>query len=135
MKKRLGEAKFILVHHSECQSGSYHYHITPSGDRITNAIETDRVQHGNSIEIVLEGNFEDMAPCSTQIEELKSLVLELKQRYPNILVGGHRQVRGDDTTCPGRKFPLKDLLNWSTTGLIAARDAAIEIDVERQYRP
>lgn len=135
MKKKLGEAKFILVHHSACQSRSYHYRISTSGDRITNAVETNRVQHAKSIEIAIEGSFENTSPSSTQIDALKHLILEIKQRYPNILVGGHRQVRGDSTTCPGRKFPLNELLNWSKTGLIEARDAALETDVERQYRP
>jgi N-acetyl-anhydromuramyl-L-alanine amidase AmpD len=135
MNKKLGESKFILVHHSACQSSAYHYRITASGDRITTATETDKVQHAKSIEIVLEGSFENTAPSSNQIDALKNLVLEIKQRYPNISVGGHRQVRGDNTICPGRKFPLNALLSWSKTGLIAARDAAIETDVERQYRP
>ena len=132
---KLHEARFALIHHTACGCGAYHYRVTEAGETITDAPESQRVQHAKSIEVALEGRFEDAVPSARQIDALKALLLELKQRYPNISIGAHRQVRGDQTTCPGRTFPMKELLAWSKIELIAARDAALESDVERQYRP
>ena len=69
------------------------------------------------------------------MEALKALLLDIKRRYPDVVVGGHRQVRGSRTDCPGRKFPLKALLAWSRSGLIKARDDALRDEVESQYYP
>ena len=91
--------------------------------------------HANSIEIGLEGSFSETPPGDLQIEALKDLLLAIKQRYPDVVFGGHRQVRGARTDCPGSKFPLKALLDWTRSGLIKARDAALQDEVERQYHP
>ena len=136
---RLGEVRFALVHHGACpDTGAntrFHYRIRSSGETESRASESERVGRAHCIEIVVEGDFDAAVPPDPQSQALRTLLLELKTRYPRIVVGGHRQVRGAETTCPGRRFPLKGLLAWSRSGLIADRDAALEADVERQYRP
>ena len=132
---RLGEARFALVHHDACADTGFHYRITPSGETEACASESERVGRAHCIEIVLEGDFSGRPPDDPQLKGLRALLLTLKQRYPRIAIGGHRQVRGEKTTCPGRRFPLRELLDWSRSGLLAERDAALEADIERQYRP
>ena len=132
---RLGEAKFALIHHGACADTAFHYRVTASGEAVPAVPETDRAGRAHCIEIVVEGDFDAGVPGSRQSKALRTLLLGLKTRYPSIAIGGHRQVRGEKTTCPGRRFPLKALLAWSKSGLIVERDAALEQDVERQYRP
>ena len=36
-----------------------------------------------------------------------ALVAEIKERYPGIIVGGHREYSA--TACPGRNFPLEEM--------------------------
>ncbi len=129
-----GPIKFVLVHHGACDD-PVHYRVSATGEIAGLLSESERASHTNSIEIGLEGSFSETPPGSLQIEALKDLLLRIKQRYPDVIVGGHRQVRGDRTDCPGRKFPLKALLAWSRSGLIKARDAALQDEVERQYHP
>ena len=129
-----GPIKFALVHHGACD-GRVHYRISRTGQTVAVLSESERASHANSIEIGLEGSFSETPPGDLQIEALKDLLLTLKQRYPDVVFGGHRQVRGARTDCPGRKFPLKALLGWTRSGLIKARDAALQDEVERQYHP
>ena len=129
-----GPIKFALVHHGACD-GRVHYRISRTGQTAAVLSESERASHANSIEIGLEGSFSETPPGDLQIEALKDLLLTLKQRYPDVVFGGHRQVRGARTDCPGRKFPLKALLGWTRSGLIKARDAALQDEVERQYHP
>ena len=131
----LGEVRFALVHHGACDEAAFHHRITASGATESGVGESERAGRAHCIEIVVEGDFDATAPGDAQLEALRALLVGLKTRYPRIVVGGHRQVRGEDTTCPGRRFPLKALLAWSKSGLVAERDAALEADVERQYRP
>ena len=126
--------KFVLVHHAACESPT-HYCISPSGQTSAALAESKRTRHANSIEIGLEGCFAESPPPDVQIDALKALLIELKLRYPDVVVGGHRQVRGARTNCPGRKFPLRALLRWTRSGLLRARDAALREEVERQYHP
>ena len=126
--------KFVLVHHGTCEEQT-HYRISASGQTTAVLSESTRTRHANSIEVGLEGCFSRSPPPNVQIDALKSLLLELKQRYPDVTIGGHRQVRGSRTDCPGRKFPLKALLDWTRAGLLHARDAALREEVERQYHP
>ena len=133
-KLRRGPVKFVLIHHAACDA-RVHYRISGSGETVALLNESERATHANSIEIGLDGSFSESPPDKRQTDVLKDLLLTLKQRYPDVAVGGHRQVRGSRTDCPGRKFPLKALLAWSRSGLIEARDAALQEEVDRQYRP
>ena len=129
-----GSIKFMLVHHAACDD-PVHYRISATGEAVGLLSESERAGHANSIEIGLEGSFSETPPRNLQIEALKDLLLAIKQRYPDVVFGGHRQVRGARTDCPGSKFPLKALLDWTRSGLIKARDAALQDEVERQYHP
>lgn len=129
-----GPVKFVLIHHAACDA-RVHYRISATGETVAVLPESERAHHANAIEIGLEGCFSETPPEDLQIKTLKVLLLEIKQRYPDVVVGGHRQVRGSRTACPGRRFPLKALLAWSRSGLIKARDDALQEEVERQYYP
>jgi N-acetyl-anhydromuramyl-L-alanine amidase AmpD len=63
--------------------------------------------NGDSIGVVLTGNFEIGAPATAQITALASLIKDLRGRYGNLAVIGHRDVMA--TACPGRNFPWADL--------------------------
>ncbi len=132
---KIGELKFIIIHHATCEGGAFHYRIGVEGDINGERLENERGQHANCIGVVLEGQFDDGPPAARQIEALKRLLLELKSRHPFVEIGGHRQVRGDRTTCPGAKFGLNVLLTWARSALVEERDDALHSEIERQYRP
>ena len=63
--------------------------------------------NGDSIGIVLTGNFEIGAPSTAQMIALTELIKELRGRYGNLAVIGHKDVMA--TACPGRNFPWDEL--------------------------
>ena len=63
--------------------------------------------NGDSIGVVLTGNFEIGAPATAQITALASLIKDLRGRYGNLAVIGHKDVMA--TACPGRNFPWAEL--------------------------
>jgi N-acetyl-anhydromuramyl-L-alanine amidase AmpD len=63
--------------------------------------------NGDSIGIVLTGNFEIGAPSTAQMIALAKLIKELRSRYGDLTVIGHRDVMA--TACPGKNFPWADL--------------------------
>ena len=97
--------------------------------------DSERGAHAQSIGIALSGDFNGARPTEAQLEALRGLLVGIKLRYPDIVIGGHRQVRGESTDCPGRRFPLAALREWSAEGLVEARDAAFASALERQYAP
>ena len=125
--------KFAILHHSACPHGLPHYRIDSAGTTISESPEGEPGEHRKAIGIVLDGDLDARAPSPAQISALQTLLLQLKKRYPDIEIGGHRQVRGDDTTCPGKQFPLATLREWSKSDLIAQRDATMQAEVDRQY--
>ena len=132
----IGEVKFVLLHHDGCKRGNFHYRIEPNGEVLRLAATSIRGQHPKSLGIVLTGKFDAEKPSDKQISALKSLLVDLKLRFPSVAVGAHRQVRGDSkTTCPGTKFPMTDLSQWTTNELIEIRDERIRADIESQYGP
>lgn len=91
----------------------YHYVIRANG-----AIERGRPEdsigshagpqgNGDSIGIVLTGNFEIGAPATAQVVALVELIKDLRNRYGNLTVIGHKDVMA--TACPGRNFPWDEL--------------------------
>ena len=134
LKKRRGEVRYFLLHHGGCpRSHGFHYRVTENG--VENLLaESIRGQHPMTISIQIEGNFDAEAPANRHLTYLKILLLELKLRYPSAAIGGHRQIQRDTkTTCPGRKFPLSDIVRWSNTELLKLRDASNTRDIEAQY--
>ena len=135
-KRPIGAKKFVILHHSNCYRNSFHYRIC--ADAEIERLESDDLstQHPNSIGIQLVGDFDQDPVPSPQLQALKDLLLELKLRYPAIQIGTHRQIRGDrKTTCPGRRFPMRELREWADTHLIDQRDDVLREVIESQYRP
>jgi len=91
----------------------YHFVIRANGmierGRPENTIGSHSGPQGNgdSIGVVLTGNFEIGAPATAQITALASLIKDLRGRYGNLAVIGHKDVMA--TACPGRNFPWADL--------------------------
>ena len=64
--------------------------------------------NGDSIGIVLTGNFETGKPTAAQIESLVWLLKDyLQPKYGPLTVIGHKDVMA--TACPGRNFPWDEL--------------------------
>ena len=63
--------------------------------------------NGDSIGIVLTGNFETGKPTAAQMVALAELINELRGRYGNLAVIGHKDVMA--TACPGKNFPWDEL--------------------------
>lgn len=126
--------KFVLLHHGGCQGDGFHYRIDAHGRVNAELDESERGQHPRSIGVVVDGDFDAGAPNDAQLAALRRLLLKLKLRYPAVELGAHRQVRGGvQTTCPGRRFPMKALADWSRTGLLDERDEVLKRDFEAQY--
>ena len=133
-KPRRGGVKFALLHHGGCDGTErFHYRVDGAGRWLAALDEEARGQHPRTIDVLLEGDFDRDTPSDSQMEAVKRLLLELKLRYPLLVVGAHRQVRGQRTTCPGRRFPMRALAAWAQRDLLAQRDARLAADVERQY--
>lgn len=131
---RRGGVKFILLHHGGCAGDGFHYRIDADGRVDAELHESERGQHPRSIGVVVDGDFDAVAPNDAQLGALRRLLLDLKLRYPVAELGAHRQVRGGiETTCPGKRFPMKALVNWSRTGLLDERDEVLRRDFESQY--
>ena len=133
-KARRGGVKFVLLHHGGCPGGGFHYRIDADGGVRAELEESERGQQPRSIAVVVEGDFDDDAPSGTQLDALRDLLLKLKLRYPTVEIGAHRQVRGGaKTTCPGRRFPMRALAEWSRNELLSKRDEVLRRDFETQY--
>lgn len=134
VQARRGGVKFILLHHSACRGTGFHYRIDADGRVNAELDESERGQHPRSIGVVVDGDFDAHIPSDAQLAALRKLLLKLKLRYPAVELGAHRQVRGSvQTTCPGRRFPMKALAEWSRTGLLDERDEVLRRDFEAQY--
>lgn len=135
-KSSIGEVKFILLHHDGCPRAQFHYRVDHSGHALTLMAQDERGQHPNSIGIVVSGDFDEDVPKTRQVEALKRLIVDLKIQFPTARLGAHRQVRGDvRTTCPGKKFPMKELAIWFSEELPKIRDQLIRTSIEEQYGP
>ena len=131
---RRGGVKFVLLHHGGCVGGGFHYRIDANGQVNAELDESVRGQHPRSIGVVVDGNFDGEAPSDVQLAALRRLLLKLKLRYPAAELGAHRQVRGGtETTCPGKRFPMKAMADWSRNGLLDERDEVLRRDFEAQY--
>ena len=127
--------KFAILHHGACNGTRFHYRIDSAGESHLELPEQEAGEHPNCLGILVDGNADRTAPTAAQLMALRALLLQLKSRYPHIRVGGHRQIRGETTTCPGKAFPLTDIRDWSSTELVIERDAALQDLIDRQYRP
>ena len=78
------------------------------------------VHNANGIGICLIGNFQQDAPTEKQLSAVSKLIRQLTVRYkiPGSLVIGHNTVK--PTACPGRNFPLQDVIRKSVSELRSA---------------
>lgn len=99
--------------------------------------------NGDSVGIVLTGNFEIGHPTPAQIDSLVWVINQyLKPRYGNIDVQGHKDVMS--TACPGKNFPWAELRKrlevkpvpdaWKTTIMIEAAENKL-IDLNMGHQP
>ena len=131
---RRGAVKFVLLHHTACPGGGFHYCVSKEGAVELVLDEDLRGQHPSSIAVAVAGDFDDAVPSEAQLAGLRDLLLRLKRRYPAVELGAHRQVRGGGkTTCPGRRFPMKELAAWWREEMPRMRDAAFAREFEEQY--
>lgn len=96
----------------------YQYFIRKNGEiwrgRPENAIGAHTVDHNSkSIGICLEGSFNKENPSAAQLNSLKELILDIRKRRGNISIYGHKDF--NNTDCPGKNFPLKDVKNMNFT--------------------
>lgn len=132
-RQQPGGVKFVLLHHGACPKGRFHYRIDARGACRAELAEAAGGQHPGSIGVALDGDFDDAPPPAAQVDALQRLLLVLALRYPGVVLGAHRQVRGETTTCPGRRFPMPALAAWARAELPRLRDAAQQRSVEEQY--
>ena len=131
-----GPLRFILLHHAGCSREAFHYRVEPDGSVAELLSPDTKGQHPGSVGVLIRGYFDRERPNVCQLDALKTLLLDLKFRYPDVSLGAHRQVRGDGaTSCPGKCFPMRELADWFEKDLIRARDEKLQREVESQYSP
>ncbi len=131
---RRGAVKFVLPHHTACTGGGFHYCVSEEGAVAPMLAERLRGQHPSSIAVAVAGDFDNAVPSEAQLAALRDLLLRLKRRYPAAELGAHRQVRrAKKTTCPGRRFPMRELAAWWRDEMPRLRDAAFAREFEEQY--
>lgn len=83
--------------------------------QIHGAHSGSQVHNANGIGVCLIGNFEQDVPTNNQLQAVEKLISQLATRYniPARLVIGHRHVK--PTACPGKNFPLQDVIRKSIT--------------------
>ena len=127
---RRGNARTMERYHREerfMENGlAYHFVVGNGIDSRDGSIEvgsrwTRQINGGHlasealnkeSIGICLVGNFDKTKPTAKQIESLRALILYLLDRcnLGSSAVRSHQQINTKPTNCPGRHFPLTQLL-------------------------
>ena len=93
---------------------AYHYYVRKDG-KIYRGRNEDwtgghTINHNSkSIGICFEGNFETEIMSDAQLRSGQELTADIKRRYQNIKIGGHREFNA--TACPGKNFPLNEMMN------------------------
>lgn len=135
-KRDLSRITRIIIHHSATLSGRFNmydfarWHIDPNGRLKAPAIayhfgiEPDgKIYQSNPLEAIswhtvnanyngigieLNGNFEIEQPPKEQIKSLKWLIKYLRKKLKsNLDVYGHREIPGNQTSCPGKNLDLE----------------------------
>lgn len=130
-------AKYIILHHADAsictvedihrwhlENGwigiGYHYFIRKNGKIYRGRPETAQGSHTKtyntqSIGICLEGNFSNEKITEEQKQSLEKLILDIRGRHGDLKVLGHKDV--NNTSCPGKNFPLDYFKNFKTEEL------------------
>ena len=93
---------------------AYHYYVRKDGTVYRGRPENMRGGHTTnwnycSIGICFEGNFETETMPEAQIKAGQELIDDIKARYPNIVIGRHKDFQA--TACPGANFPFNTIVN------------------------
>lgn len=118
----------------------YHYYIDGNGGVWQGRPEWTQGAHAyqdaqheantDGIGICLGGNFEQAPPTQAQMQSLAELILDIRTRYADIPVIGHKDVQA--TACPGKLFPWADLNARLAKPLTPANAIAAAIAVLQQ---
>lgn len=93
----------------------YHYFVRKNGDIYRGRPEWSIGAHvqgmnSQSIGICAEGNYDiETNMPDAQYNAILDLISDIKTRYPNAKVVGHREIGSSD--CPGKYYPLDDIKN------------------------
>lgn len=93
---------------------AYHYFVRKSGEVVRGRPENTVGGHtygknSVSVGVCFEGDFQTEPMGEAQRLAGAELVGELRRRYPQAQVTGHRDV--GETSCPGKYFPFKEVAN------------------------
>lgn len=96
----------------------YHYYVRKDGSihrgRSEWAIGSHAVGHNTWLGVCFEGNYEtEKTMPAAQLRAGQDLVADLRKRYPKAVFKGHGSMPGNATACPGRHFPMNELLKGS----------------------
>lgn len=104
-------------HKADRQSGmGYHYYVRKDGTvyrgRPEWAVGVHMQEKNNvSIGICAEGDYdEEYIMPEEQKDALKELLRDIKLRYPESVIKGHRNIC--NTSCPGKYYPLSEMMTY-----------------------
>lgn len=66
----------------------------------------------DTISYAMAGNFDGENPTINQVDDFVSFIKEMKLKYPDIKVVGHREIQVN-RTCPGKLITESDIMNWN----------------------
>ena len=113
-----GRGTVESVHNYHLSKGwagiAYHYFVAIDGAIYRGRPEDMQGGHTSgynscSIGICAEGDFEEETMSDAQREALRALVLDIRKRYPNILVVRHSDLSA--TACPGKNYPFDYIIS------------------------
>ena len=94
----------------------YHYFINHTGQVTQLRSESEIGWHAGrwmvnkqSIGICMGGNFQTEIPTPEQLKSCKSLLRELREKYPNAELNRHKDIK--PTACPGKWWTIQRLKN------------------------
>lgn len=125
-----GAASFARSHQKKWQNGlGYHFVIGNGSETRDGEVEVgprwlqqnagidgahagDKEFNQHGIGICLVGDFDRELPSPRQLTALRTLIKQLMSRYgiPKSRIVGHGAIRIGHTDCPGKLFPMRELL-------------------------
>ena len=127
------KTNYVVLHHAAAKACSpyqvdswhkangwtgigYHYFVRKDGTIYRGRPEWATGAHAQgknheSIGICAEGNYdEEYIMPDAQKDSIQELLRDIKLRYPNTTVKGHRNVGA--TSCPGKYYPLSEMMTF-----------------------
>lgn len=127
-------SNFVILHYASC-AAPLHYRIHPDGVSEILMAETAEGAHRNTISIGMMSDCVNPLDDDPQLVTLRELLAGIHRRYPAIKFGGHRQIRGSNTDCPGAAFPLARIQTWWRGAMLDAHDVWFEDLLASAYLP